>query len=336
MKELIFYDETETVEEQSEDAMSNIFVLAIGAEQLEKVLANKLSEMVPGCKVLLAPNNNSLKGILEAERQIDLIICLRKNTRGGVEDPIGMIKDAKRHSPQAEGLIIVGSEDETGKKMMIEATELGIRALSGKGSPISLTQIETEISNVQKGREKNKCEVKSKSNIYVLESAKGGSGATAIMAQLAQGCVNKGLKALMVDLKGGLHHWFGVEGVDDDVIKVKDHLSLYQRPTDLAWGIWSKEYDVILVDGLESRIKDAHHILIVDPSAEASVLAKSKLRLETKVILNHFLSDVMPVEVMEQDLSRSFSLVLEHQRQVYQLAEASHNPIPIELEALYI
>ncbi|HJV47209.1 MAG TPA: hypothetical protein VJ824_15945 [Bacillota bacterium] len=295
-----------------------IVFLAIGNDRLETVLKEKLAELYQDFEAYSVRDLSTLQERLAQVDHVDLVITLRSNAQGGVLQSLEIIQSVKSTFALAEGIVIVGNEDDEGKKLLTKAKRSKIRTVSGER--VSISQIEQEMKQVIE-----KWGVKEKvGQIIHVEAAKGGSGATSFIAQLAVSLATEGKRALIVDQKKGVHFWFGVQlGTKVKLTPSIDLIHNYE-----LIGHETTNYDYILVDGNSVEGKD-HHILILDPSEEAIGKAKGKIEARTKIILNQALPQIMAKEVIEHEIDHPIQMVIEHDREAYMLALASHKPNPI-------
>lgn len=254
--------------------------------------------------------------------EYDGIIILRKNRNGGAKDPVALVKRYVKDNPKGLVLFIAGVSDDEAKDIIRHMEKMATRVFvvdSPLGTigekefrkGISEMLLEWEICNT---------------NVYHVFGAKGGCGTTTITASLANYLSTKGSVAV-VEARPSLKHHPLKEG-----IKVFTKDALYTQ--DLREMQITHHF--VILDGISPADNDQKNyckqILVMDSSPES--MERAKALTADHVVLTHFCSGVLPKEVVEKEIGKSITLVIDDDRPKFLTALATGESVISSIEKL--
>ncbi len=311
MEDIVFFEEENT---ETGEHVSPQLLLACNAKQQEDWLRKELDDFEESGRV---KNLAELQKHLKDCKPIDMAILLKRNKVGGVYKSDEMARAILEHSPDAQVLIIVGSNDAKGQKIIQAADEMGCRTLvANDGQKINGEMIQQVVQEMadeirqkfeeleetwEEEQELDSLDEKQLLHVVYIEGAKGGSGRTTALVALARSLKEKQKEVIVLDDTQGCT--FMIK--EEEGIKVRTSKELPEWP-EKGW---------VLVDGAppesieEDEDKVVHHVLITDPSLESLNRAQKKIKPDTIIIVNRTLESI-PTAIYENELQREPSFMV--------------------------
>lgn len=258
----------------------------------------------------------------ETEFNYDGIIILRKNRNGGANDPLAIVKKFTKSNPKGFVLFIAGVPDDEAKETIRHMKKLAARVfvvdspLGNIGEKeirkgLSDMQLEWEIFNA---------------NVYLIYGAKGGCGTTTITAHLANYLSTKGSVAVFERRPGLKHHKLnpGINVQTKDPIYTEDIREMQIT------------HHFVLLDSTKPVDNDqksyCKSILVMDSSPES--IDRAKVLSADHVVLTHFCPTVLPKEVVEKEINKNITLVIECDRPKFLTSLATGEQVIPDIEKL--
>lgn len=250
-----------------------------------------------------------------AKLNIDGLIILRKNRNGGIKDPVALVKKYVKANPKGIILFIAGLIDDEGTEMIKQMEKLAFKVFVVASPHGRMSEKEIRKGTSDLLEEWEICNT----NVYHIFGPKGGCGATTIIVYFANYLATIGSVAI-VESKSALEYY-----------KLKENIDVFQRDnlTSEELRELQKTHHYVLLDSIIPETDKRTYfkkIMVMDNSPES--IAKAKNIVAESIILNYHCPNIFPKEIIEKEIGKSISLVVEDNRIKFLTALATgDNPI---------